>query len=127
MPVDAMGASVFDMSRLLGAHEARGGTQAAAGDSGDGSPPAMGPAVVLLYGEGFGSIVLAETKTTADIRERMKQLPEIVDSIELGGTQAKAVVTPLGSLVVWERDGVTLLAAGMVSRTDLIEFVSSVR
>ena len=82
---------------------------------------------MLLYGEGFGSIVLAETKTTAEIREQMKQLPEVVDSIDLGGTQAKAVVTPLGSVVMWERDGVTLVAGGMVPKADIVEFVTSVR
>ncbi len=71
--------------------------------------------------------MLAQTKTTAEIREQMKQLPEVVDSIDLGGTQAKAVVTPLGSVVMWERDGVTLIAGGMVPRADIVAFVTSVR
>ena len=82
---------------------------------------------MLLYGEGFGSIVLAQTKTTAEIRDQLEQLPEIVDTIDLGGTQAKAVVTPLGSVVIWERDGVTFVAGGMVPKADLVEFVTAVR
>jgi outer membrane lipoprotein-sorting protein len=121
MPVDALGSPVFDMAQLMGAAGADGG--GAAG----GSPPETGPVAVLLYGEGFGSIVLVETQTTPEIREQMKQLPEIVDSIDLGGAQAKAIVTPLGSLVMWERDGVTLVAGGMVPKADLVEFVTSVR
>ena len=118
MPVDALGSPVFDMAQAWGG---------VGGDAAGGSPPEMGPAAVLLYGEGFGSIVLAQTKTTADIREQMKQLPEVVDSIDLGGTQAKAAVTPLGSVIMWERDGVTIVAGGMVPRADLVAFVNSVR
>ncbi len=120
LPVNALGTPVSDM-----AAEAFGG-----GDGGEataGSPSEIRPAAVLLYGEGFGSIVLAQTRTTADIREEMKQLPEVVDTIDLGGVQARAVVTPLGSIVMWERDGVTLVAAGMVTKADLVAFVTSVR
>lgn len=133
MPVNALGSPVFDMAKLFGgggAASAEGAGASEAGSGGDaagGSPPAMGPAAALLYGEGLGSIVLVQTKTTAEIRDQLKQLPEVVDSVDLGGTQAKAVVTPLGSVVIWERDGVTLIAAGMVPRADLVAFVGSVR
>jgi hypothetical protein len=122
MPVDALGSPVFDMAGMTGAF---GGEDV--GDAASSSPPETGPVAVLLYGEGFGSIVLVETRTTAEIREQMKQLPEIVDSIDLGGVQANAIVTPLGSLVMWERDGVTMVAGGMVPKADLVEFVTSVR
>ena len=120
MPVNALGTPVFELTGMPGLFGSGGD---AAGDS----PPATGPAAVLLYGEGFGSIVLAQTKTTADTREQLKQLPEVVDSIDVGGAPAKAVVTPLGSVVIWERDGVTLVAAGMVPRADMVAFVTSVR
>jgi hypothetical protein len=121
MPVNALGSPVFDLAAMSGAF---GGE---AGGDATGSPPETGPAAVLLYGEGFGSIVLAETKTTPEIREQMRRLPEVVDSIDVGGTQAKAVVTPLGSMVMWERGGVTFVAAGMVPKADIVEFVTSVR
>ena len=133
-PVDALGAPVFDMAKVFGglggsgaASDATGANGASSGDAAGGSPPTTGPMAVQLYGEGFGSIVLAQTKTTAAIRDQMKQLPGVVDKIDLGGAQAKAVVTPLGSVVVWERDGVTLIAAGMVPRADIVAFVTSVR
>jgi hypothetical protein len=124
MPVNALGAPVFDMAGMFAGASGEGaGTS---GDAAGGSPP-LGPAAVLLYGEGFGSIVLAQTKTTADLREQLKQLPQVVDTIDVGGAPAKAVVTPLGSVVMWERDGVTLVAAGMVPKADIVEFVTSVR
>ncbi|HOT23744.1 MAG TPA: hypothetical protein PLK79_04830 [Thermoleophilia bacterium] len=109
--VNALGAPVFE----------RGGDAAA------GSPPQTAPVAVQLYGEGFGAIVLAQTRTTADIREQLKQLPAIVDTVDLGGVKAKAIVTPLGSVAVWQRDGVTLVAGGMVPKADLVAFVTSVR
>jgi hypothetical protein len=126
MPVNALGAPVFDLAQMMGALGGESGPAGGGDDAGD-SPPQTGPAAVLLYGEGFGSIVLAQTRTTDDIREQMKQLPEVVDNIDLGGVQAKAMVTPLGSLVVWERDGVTLVAAGMVPKADIVAFVTAVR
>jgi len=127
IPVNALGSPVFDMVGMTGWFDGASGKDAGTGGDATGGSPPAGPAAVLLYGEGFGSIVLAQTKTTAEIREQMKQLPEVVDSIDLGGTQAKAVVTPLGSVVMWERDGVTLIAGGMVPRADIVAFVTSVR
>jgi hypothetical protein len=124
MPVNALGSPVFDMAGVFAG--ASGEDAGASGDAAGGSPPS-GPAAVLLYGEGFGSIVLAQTKTTADLREQLKQLPEVVDTIDVGGAPAKAVITPLGSVVMWERDGVTLVAAGMVPKADIVAFVTSVR
>lgn len=134
-PVNTLGLPVFDMAAMVGGG-AMGvdGTavdgeedDAGGGDAAGASPPETGPMAVLLYGEGLGSIALAQTRSSAEVREQMKQLPEIVDTIDLGGTKAKAVVTPLASVVVWERDGVTLVAAGMVPKDDLFAFVTSVR
>ncbi len=127
MPVNALGSPVFDMAQMFGTVVANGEDETSGGDAAGDSPPVTGPAAVLLYGEGFGSIVLAETKTTSEIHDQLEQLPEIVDSIDLGGAQAKAVVTPLGSVVVWERDGVTFVVGGMVPKADLVEFVTAVR
>lgn len=134
LPVNALGAPVFDMVGLAGVYGA-GSDGAAAGSAGGpeggatagATPPDTGPAAVLLYGEGFGSIVLVETKTTADLRQQLQQLPPVVDTIDLGGTQAQAIVTPLGAVAIWERDGVTLVAGGMVPKADLVDFVTSVR
>ena len=54
MPVNALGSPVFDMVGMAGRFGGEAG-----GDAAGGSPPETGPAAVLLYGEGFGSIVLA--------------------------------------------------------------------
>jgi hypothetical protein len=127
MPVNALGSPVFDMARMFGAGFTGGEDESNGDDAAGVSSPDTGPAAVLLYGEGFGTIALVQTKTTVETRDQLEQLPEVVDSIDLGGVQAKAVVTPLGSVVIWERDGVTLVAAGMVPRADLLAFAASVR
>ncbi len=134
MPVNALGAPALGLAGMPGVYGS-GTDGAVAGPAGEtegggaagATPPDTGPAAVLLYGEGFGSIVLVEVKTAADLRQQLQQLPPVVDTIDLGGTQAQAIVTPLGAVATWERDGVTLVAGGMVSKTDLVDFVTSVR
>ncbi len=137
-PVDALGAPVFGAAGLWPAPVEAGGRDGDAhgrdGDAGEGrsdaaggSPGVTGTTAVLLYGEGFGSVVLAQTKTTAAVREQLRRLPKTVEGLDLGGVEARAVITPLGGVVVWERDGVTLLAGGVVPRDDLVRFAQSVR
>jgi outer membrane lipoprotein-sorting protein len=125
LPLDATGTPLF-----------RGLLGAGAAPEGDGESPAegaesrddaaRGPAAVLLYGEGFGAVALAQTATTPEIREQLRELP-LVEPREVAGAQARVLLTPLGGVVVWEDDGVTLAAFGMVPGGDLLEFVETVR
>jgi outer membrane lipoprotein-sorting protein len=95
----------------------------------DGSA-ATGPSSVLLYGQGFGTIVLAQTQTTPDLAKQLKQLQQtsqILGTTTIGTAKATEVGTPLGGLVVWQQGGTTLVAGGMVPMSDLEAFASSVR
>jgi hypothetical protein len=91
---------------------------------------ASGPASVLLYGDGFGAIALAQTATTPDIEKQLEQLQQtsqIFEKITVGGVEAQVVGTPLGGAVVWQQGDTTLIAGGMVPMDDLKAFASSVR
>ncbi len=92
-----------------------------------GEKMSSGPVAVLLYGNGFGAIALAETKTTPEIEKQLKQLPQMIDSATVGGHQAKLLATPLGGAMVWQDGGRTLVAFGLVTRADLEAFAATVQ
>ncbi len=90
----------------------------------------MGPSSVLLYGQGFGTIALAQTKTTPDLAKQLQTLQktsQILGTTTVGNVKAQVVGTPLGGIVVWQQGGTTLVAGGMVPMSDLEAFASSVR
>lgn len=118
MPVTALGNPVFEMMGL-------GGT-AVSGSTGE-TGAKMGPASVLLYGDGFGAIALAQTKTTAELDKQVKQLPALVDTTTVNGAQVRSMTTPLGGVYLWQQGDTTLMAGGMVTKADLDAFVASVR
>jgi hypothetical protein len=116
LPVNAAGNPLFDMATMgLGA-------------SGEGAEvPDMGPVSVLLYGEGFGSIVLAQTKTTPELEKQLEQLPALVGTSALNGSPVRSMTTPLGGVYIWQQGDTTLVAGGMVPAADLEAFVESVK
>lgn len=100
------------------------------GHGGQTGGAASGPASVLLYGDGFGAIVLAQTETTPDIEKQLEQLQQtsqIFEKVTVAGVEAQVVGTPLGGVVVWQQGDTTLVAGGMVPMDDLKAFASSVR
>ena len=94
------------------------------------SPVTLGPAVVLHYGQGFGSIVLAEAKIPPQLISQLEQLltsvPLLSRTIVAGGTVYQ-FDTALSSVLLWDKDGLLLVAAGSVSQSDLMGFASNVR
>ena len=118
MPVTALGGPVFQMMGL--------GGSAASSPTGE-TGAKMGPASVLLYGEGFGAIALAQTKTTPDLQKQLEQLPTLVDTTTVNGAKVRSLTTPLGGMYVWQQGDTTLMAGGMVPKADLEAFVTSVR
>ena len=65
-----------------------------------------GPGSVLLYGEGFGTIVLAQTTTTPELEKQFKQLPQtsqILGATTVDGAKALKIGTPLGGVIVWQK------------------------
>jgi hypothetical protein len=86
-----------------------------------------GPSSVLLYGDGFGAVVLAQTSTTPAVEKQLKQLPQVFTTMTVAGAKAQVLGTPLGGAIVWQQGGTTLVAAGMVPMSELQAFASSVR
>ncbi len=117
------------LGAAIGMDFGQAGTPQAAGEPE--SPAAtMGPSSVLLYGQGFGTIALAQTQTTPDLAKQLKQLQQtsqILGSTTVGTAKATEVGTPLGGIIVWQQGGTTLVAGGMVPMSDLEAFASSVR
>jgi hypothetical protein len=95
--------------------------------SGDAAATTMGAASVLIYGDGFGAIALAQTKTTPELEKQLKQLPALVDTTTVNGAQVRSMTTPLGGVYLWQQGDTTLMAGGIVPKADLEAFVTSVR
>jgi len=112
--------------KLLGAAGMSGMSGFGNGATSSATSPA-GPTAVLLYGKGFGTIVLAETATTPALQKQLEQLPALVDKTSVNGATVRSFTTPLGGVFVWQQGDTTLAAAGMVPKADLQAFVSSVR
>jgi len=119
LPVSAAGNPLFDLAQM--------GFGQASGSSSTAAAPQMGPVSVLLYGKGFGSIVLAQTKTTAELEKQLKQLPALVGTQTLNGAPVRSLTTALGGVYVWQQGDTTLVAGGMVPAADLKAFVESVQ
>jgi outer membrane lipoprotein-sorting protein len=99
-------------------------------DAGGAAAPETGPFSVLLYGDGFGAVTLVQTRTTPELKEQLeqaRQATEILGSTTVNGARAVEVGTPLGGVIVWQQDGTTLMASGMVPMSDLEAFAGSVR
>jgi hypothetical protein len=117
LPVNAAGNPLFDLAAMGLGQGSGAGTDV----------PEMGPASVLLYGKGFGSIVLAQTKTTPELEKQLEQLPALVGAATLNGAPVRSLTTALGGVYVWQQGGTTLMAGGMVPAADLEAFVESVK
>lgn len=117
MPLTALGTPVFDLAQM-----GLGGASGAPADA-----ATMGPASVLLYGDGFGSIALAQTRTTPELEKQLKQLPALVGTATVGGSPVRSMTTPLGGVYIWQQGDTTLMASGMVPAADLEAFVQTVR
>jgi outer membrane lipoprotein-sorting protein len=118
--MEALGAALGIGPGLGQSPSSQSGTQSAT----------MGPSSVLLYGQGFGTIALAQTQTTPDLAKQLQTLQktsQILGTTTIGNVKAQVVGTPLGGIVVWQQGGTTLVAGGMVPMSDLEAFASSVR
>jgi outer membrane lipoprotein-sorting protein len=93
-------------------------------------PVTLGPTVIQRYGQGFGTVVLVEAKVPTDVTAQLEQTLASVPLISrttAGGVTIYQLGTSLGSIALWDKDGMVLIAAGSVSQTDLGGFISSVR
>jgi outer membrane lipoprotein-sorting protein len=117
--MDLSAATGMDLGGLtIGSHSERSGAAT------------TGPSSVLLYGQGLGTIALAQTETTPDLQKQLQQAQQasqILGSTTVNGAKAIEVGTPLGGVIVWQQGGTTLVAGGMVPMSDLEAFAGSVR
>jgi outer membrane lipoprotein-sorting protein len=100
------------------------GAPSAASTSHTGAPQ---HGALLVYGKGFGTIVLVETPATPSLDKQLAKLPSLFKGGSVAGQQAHTITTALGSVIVWKQSGLVLAAAGMVPSADLSTFVSLVR
>ena len=84
-------------------------------------------AVVMQYGEGFGTIWFVQAPSTPELDKQLAKLPEQVAKEPIAGHQAWKITTPLGGAIVWKQGDLTLMAGGGVTAGDLGEFVAAVR
>jgi hypothetical protein len=95
-----------------------------------GDEAAAGPFSVLLYGDGFGAVTLVQTKTEPELEKQLaeaRKASQVLGSTTVNGVKALEIGTPLGGIILWQQDGTTLVAAGMVPMSELEAFAGSVR
>jgi hypothetical protein len=67
------------------------------------------PAALSVYGEGMGSILVLQREAGPEGKSEF-QLPEI----NIDGATGSELATPLGTLVTFQRDGVSYVVLGSV-------------
>ncbi|MFH0917152.1 MAG: outer membrane lipoprotein carrier protein LolA [bacterium] len=93
-------------------------------------PVTVGPTVIQRYGQGFGTVVLVEAKVPTELTAQLEQMLSSVPLLSrttAGGATIYQLNTALGSVALWDKDGLLFMAAGSVSQTDLTGFIASVR
>jgi len=109
-----------------------------------------GPLVLSRYGEGFGTVLLAQLPTPEGMPNMRQQMfpgmtgdapPSIGEGAAaglgtllglgeltlVGGAPGFVVETPLGTALVWQRGDLTVAALGSLSADDLVGFATGLR
>jgi hypothetical protein len=97
--------------------------------SAGGAQVTLGPTIVQRYGQGFGTVLLAEAKVLAELATELKTMLQGVPLVSRGtqaGFPTYALNSAPGAVVLWSKDGHLFVATGSVPQTDLMEFVTSV-
>jgi hypothetical protein len=77
---------------------------------------------VSTSGKGLGAIVLAESPVKAGSKETIPSELEGLPKVNIDGTSASELPTPLGTLLTFERAGVRYLLAGSVTPASIEAF-----
>ena len=96
-----------------------------------------GPLVVQQYGNGFGTVMLAQVALNSTTGSSslfggtggtnpLTMLP-LFKSTTVNGHEALEMATPLGGFVMWQQNGSLLVAAGMVAQSDLANFAAGLQ
>jgi outer membrane lipoprotein-sorting protein len=96
-------------------------------DSGtSGSPQAGEKPHVTLHGEGLGSIALLESPVKPGEQESTSSQLEGLPKVDIDGTSASELPTPLGTLLSFERAGVRYVLAGSVTPASIEAFARGI-
>ncbi len=89
--------------------------------------------VVLTYGSGWGTVVLAQGPQAEGPgmpqqpgNGEQADLPQL-PTVDLGGVEAQELSTPIGSGLRWRADGVSYVLAGSVSASELEQAARGLR
>lgn len=66
------------------------------------------PGALILYGHGLGAIAVVERQASSGTGDRLSQLPQV----SIGSATGHELATPLGTIISFDRTGVTYLVAG---------------
>jgi outer membrane lipoprotein-sorting protein len=96
-------------------------------DSGtSGSPQAGEKPHVTLHGEGLGSIALLESPVKPGEQESTSSQLEGLPKVDIDGTSASELPTPLGTVLSFERAGVRYVLAGSVTPASIEAFARGI-
>ncbi len=91
-------------------------------ESKSGSPGAGEKPHVSTHGEGLGGIALLESPVKPDTKEAAGSELEGLPKVDINGTSASELPTPLGTLLSFERAGVRYVLAGSVTPASIEAF-----
>lgn len=88
------------------------------------------PAAALVYGTGFGTVVVIEAKTTpaqdAQLQQRLGSV-SMIGRATVNGAPAIKLQTPLGTVVTFRQGGVRVVVAGLVPESVVNQIAASLR
>jgi outer membrane lipoprotein-sorting protein len=88
------------------------------------------PAAALVYGTGFGTVVVIEAKTTpaqdAPLQQRLGSVSAI-GKATVNGAPAVKLQTPLGTVITFRQGGVRVVVAGLVPASVVNQIAGSLR
>ncbi len=89
-----------------------------------------GPLAVLVYGQGFDTVVLVETPLapaqSMALQSLLGQVP-LLGAVTVNGNAGFELSTALASLLAWHQDEVGVIAAGGIPAADLRDLAADVR
>lgn len=93
--------------------------------------------VVLTYGTGWGTVILAQGPERADEEAQDEEAGEVdenngreelqVPTVDIGGAEGREISTPIGTALSWSANGVSYALKGSVPSADLEEAARGLR
>jgi outer membrane lipoprotein-sorting protein len=111
------GAKVQEVSPPKEGSKSSGSSTGGGSTSGGGSHPK-----ITTHGEGLEAIAVLESPVKSGASQSSASLPEQLPKVQIDGTTATELPTPLGTLLSFERSGMRYLLAGAVTPATIEAF-----